>query len=409
MTDPDKIDQLLRINQAFRPSVPIDNYALFAGRVIQIRKIVNAITQTGLHVVLYGERGVGKTSLVSIIGALIGQSRLQLPPIIRFNCDKKQTFTELWRRILKEISLTYEQAALGFTSPKRGQSITASDLLANQEIAPDDIRLLFQKLPVHPIIILDELDRIEDPSVIGLLADTIKTLSDHASKVTLILVGVADTIEQLIEDHRSIERALVQIQLPRMNPKELHEALDKCLSEAEMSMEDEAKKYIITMSRGLPHYTHLLGLHAATVAHDYNRSYIVMPDVEQGMRNAIEDANESITSSYMEAIHDSKDDTRHKYVLLACALAEYNNFGFFSAVDVKLELSEILKKSVEVSWFARPMADFISPRRGKILQRIGRLRHYAYRFSNPLMQPFIIMKGIDQELIDYNRIKTLER
>lgn len=409
VTDQDSIDQLIRIHHAFKPSGPIDSFEMFAGRATQIRKMLGAVMQKGQHAILYGERGVGKTSLVSTLGAILTHSKIPSPPIIRFNCDKKQTFANLWQRILKEIHISQEQIAAGFTPTKKKQNLTAADLLPEQDISPDDVRLLFQKLPIHPIIILDEIDRIEDEGVIGLLADTVKALSDHNSSVTLILVGVADTIDQLINDHRSIERALVQIQMPRMFSKELNEVMDRCLKEAQMTMEKEAQEFIVNMSRGLPHYIHLLGLHAALEAHKHNRTYIVMNDVREARDSALEDVNASISTSYNEAIHDSKQDTRHKTVLLACALAEYNSFGYFNSVDVKNELVEILKQSVEVNWFARPLADFASPRRGNILQKNGKLRHYSFRFANPLLQPYVIMKGVQDGQIEENRVWALDR
>jgi hypothetical protein len=45
---------------------------------------------------------------------------------------------------------------------------------------------------------------------------TIKTLSDNASsiKTTLILVGVADSVDELIGEHQSIERAIKQVPMP---------------------------------------------------------------------------------------------------------------------------------------------------------------------------------------------------
>ena len=52
--------------QIFSPSAPVDEAALFAGRQTQIRKLIEAVLEKGKHAVLYGERGVGKTSLVKV-------------------------------------------------------------------------------------------------------------------------------------------------------------------------------------------------------------------------------------------------------------------------------------------------------------------------------------------------------
>ena len=65
-----KIQRLTRVAQAFTPSAPIDDLELFAGRLQQVQVVVNAVVQKGQHVALYGERGVGKTSLANILGDL---------------------------------------------------------------------------------------------------------------------------------------------------------------------------------------------------------------------------------------------------------------------------------------------------------------------------------------------------
>ena len=51
---------------AFNPSGPVSDKDLFAGRESQITDVLGAVGQSGQHVILFGERGVGKTSLASL-------------------------------------------------------------------------------------------------------------------------------------------------------------------------------------------------------------------------------------------------------------------------------------------------------------------------------------------------------
>ena len=46
------------LSQAFSPSAPIDQQALFAGRISQLMDVLNALNQKGQHAILFGERGV---------------------------------------------------------------------------------------------------------------------------------------------------------------------------------------------------------------------------------------------------------------------------------------------------------------------------------------------------------------
>jgi hypothetical protein len=43
--------------------------------------------------------------------------------------------------------------------------------------------------------------------------------------------------------------------------------------------------------------------------------------------------------------------------------------------------------------------EFSDKKRGRILRKIGERRRYRYRFSDPLMQPFVIMRGVVDDMI----------
>ena len=116
------------------------------------------------------------------------------------------------------------------------------------------------------MIIIDEIDRIKDKETTTLLADTIKGLSDHSVDVTLVLVGVAESVDTLIAEHESVQRALIQVHMPRMTQAELDQIIDDGLQAAGMTIDSNAKQRISKLSQGLPHYTHLLGMHAAQAA-----------------------------------------------------------------------------------------------------------------------------------------------
>jgi ATP-dependent Clp protease ATP-binding subunit ClpA len=54
------------ITDAFSPGAPIQERELFAGRANELQALMDAVMQRGRHAVLFGERGVGKTSMVNI-------------------------------------------------------------------------------------------------------------------------------------------------------------------------------------------------------------------------------------------------------------------------------------------------------------------------------------------------------
>jgi hypothetical protein len=57
-------------------------------------------------------------------------------------------------------------------------------------------------------------------------------------------------------------------------------------------------------------------------------------------------------------------------------------------------MSKILGKECHVSAFQAKL-NTIADARGKILTKRGERRRHRFRFSNPMMQPFVMLKGMD--------------
>src|SRR5688500_10289417 len=88
--------------RVFRPNTPISEKDLFAGRVDQMRRVLDAVNQEGQHAVIFGDRGVGKTSLANVLSQFF-QGGVVLAP--RVNCDGSDTFDRLWRKVFEQIEL----------------------------------------------------------------------------------------------------------------------------------------------------------------------------------------------------------------------------------------------------------------------------------------------------------------
>ncbi|HSK77071.1 MAG TPA: AAA family ATPase [Thermoanaerobaculia bacterium] len=390
----------LEAGQAFTPAAPIDRQALFAGRKEQLRKVVDTVAQRGQHAIIFGERGVGKTSLSNVL-----EDSLHAPGgeifTAHVNCDSGDDYSSLWTKVFEAIELHTEVRSVGFQGDTSRRVTTLADGLP-QLITSNHVRKVLTTLSesVLLIIIMDEFDRIQNPAARSMFADTIKMLSDHAVPATIVIVGVADTVDELLFEHQSIERALVQVHMPRMSVDELEEIITKGLTKLGMKIEPGARARISLLSRGLPHYTHALSLHGVRAAVDEGQLTIKTSHVEAAIRKALEEAQQSTKSAYHKAVMSQRKDNLYSQVLLACALAATDEMGYFAPADLRKPMSRVMGKPYEIANFIQHLNGFCKEERGNILQRAGAPRRYRYRFRNPLMQPFVTMQGFANGLLD---------
>jgi Cdc6-like AAA superfamily ATPase len=404
---PELLSKMAALGQAFRPAAPINTRDLFAGRTAQVSDIFGVTAQPGQHAVIYGERGVGKTSLATVTTELIStlHGATRRPFTARANCDTGDDYSSIWRKAFEQIQFLVQTPGFGFGSELQEAVETAGQYLPSENITPDDVRRVMQILSVHgPVVVfVDEFDRLPTNGAQTLFADTIKTLSDQMIDATIVVVGVADDVSELIAEHHSVERALVQIHMPRMSPAELAEIVNRGMETAEMTIADEATDRITRLSQGLPHYTHLLAQLAGNAALDEGRQNVILDDVETAIARAISRAQQSIMDAYHRATFSTRT-TLYPQVLLACALADGDEFGFFAAPDVRDPLTRIMGKPYDIPAFAQHLNELSEAKRGPILQKKGQVRRFRYRFVNPLVQPYVVMKGLSDELIDVSAL-----
>jgi Cdc6-like AAA superfamily ATPase len=277
---------------------------------------------------------------------------------------------------------------------------TASTLLQGDVVSPNDVRRVVESVAQQRelVVFVDEFDRLQDQQARALFADTIKTLSDRVVRVTIVLIGVADSVRELIHEHGSVERALVQVHMPRMTRDELAEIVNRGIESARMATGSDAVRKITTLSQGLPHYTQLLSQLAAQSALAQRRATVSARDVDVAVGRALERAQQSVVEAYEDATADTRRSI-YPQVLLACALAPENDYGLFTPADVREPLSRILGKELRTTEFARHLERLSDTARGKVLQKHGAGRTSRFRFVNPLLQPYVAMRGVSEGVV----------
>ena len=389
--DEEHVRRIEALSAAFRPAAPINRKTLFSGRTTQLADILGVVDQPGQHAIVFGERGVGKTSLVTVAAEVLAAGDVLTA---RTTCDRTDDFGTVWWKALDQIAILSTRPGVGFAGTPKSESRSASDLLggsATPYAVKRSIRAIAGNRRV--VFFIDEFDRLAAEDTRLLFADTIKTLSDDLGQATVVLVGVADTVDELVTEHQSIERALVQIHMPRMSREELEEVVTRGMAAALLTIDRDAVETIARLAQGLPHYAHLLGQLAGRIALDSLRTNVRSADVQEGVAEAIDKTQQSVLEAYRQATAETRS-TLFPKVVLACAMARGDEYGFFAVSDVLEPLGELAGKRVTAGAFAQHLDALSGPDRGNLLQKRSGYGNARYRFGNPLLQPYVLMRGL---------------
>ncbi len=87
-----------KVDLVFTPATPIQTDTLFAGRASQVDKVYTTLLEAGRHAVLYGERGVGKTSLANIVSEKLAKNNAI---VAKASADSDDSFASLWRKVFR--------------------------------------------------------------------------------------------------------------------------------------------------------------------------------------------------------------------------------------------------------------------------------------------------------------------
>lgn len=188
------------LNRVLSPSKPISTLERLHGRQHDLDTIEQALFADGRHVFVYGDRGVGKSSLAHT-AAYQYQSSDAAPIIVDGSQD--DTFKTIIAAI---VTKALKRSKTARQTVRRAQSftwhglrfgsdieVTPLDILAQIQSIGDAAELLTQVAEFHserPIVVLDEFDTIAAVDERNKFASLLKHLGDQAVNLKFIFTGV---------------------------------------------------------------------------------------------------------------------------------------------------------------------------------------------------------------------------
>lgn len=285
-------------NNLFFPSIEIKEPKWFSGRKDPIERAVKALTDEGASIIVYGERGVGKSSFVEMIKrivegdhTLIFRNNLHKKysvknlkfQVVELDCDEDtdstskvlQSLITSRRGIRKILKNRIEKLE---STKKNGLSILPT--IFNFNFADEDkttytwlneqsifetfrniiyeIESDFLEEDEGLLIVLDEFDRVQNTSKMGSL---IKNLSSR--KVKFLISGIASNYTELLKDHHSTHRQLLngRIEILPMNKNEVNELFDivELNSDGKINFNESLREEVYNLSQGYPYFVQMCG------------------------------------------------------------------------------------------------------------------------------------------------------
>jgi len=317
-------------------------------------------------------------------------------------CEEHSSYDDIFEQILIDAGSAFLPESIERESSRTGGLSVGPAALSSRKTARSKDRsipaarhispaLLLRVFGEHEgLLIIDEYDRVRDATTHTRLAETLKHFSDAASTSKIIVVGVAETLTDLVGEHQSLTRCLAQIKLERMSHDELQEVITAGEDRVGVSFHKDVRGRIVALADGFPFYVHLLCKHAAEEAgrildEDPNARVVVAePEYRKALKRAIKTGEATLRDAYQTAVITVRRKTEmYRYLLWAVAYSSSSEVQVQHIADNIEQLTGNRPKIESLSSYLGPLT---KPEKKEILVRV---RQGYYKFANPLMRAYI--------------------
>jgi Cdc6-like AAA superfamily ATPase len=321
----------LKLRNAYTPSLPVSDRKRFAGRNNVLNGIIRSLEDQRLHIIIYGDRGIGKTSLLHVLSQAAREARYI---VVYISCGEASNFNDTFRAVSAEIPALYH-SSVNATAASSEQASSLAEMLPEDPVTPRFMADLFSKLVgTRVLVVLDEFDRVESSEFRRTIAELIKNLSDRAVRVQLVIAGVASDLSELFEYIPSIRRNVFALQIPKMEAAEIRHLVSAGEQTSGIAFEAGATEFVVFVAHGSPYLASLLSHHAGLAALDNGRTTVVSEDVNLGIDRALEELKGRISKSSQLQIEQGVSEGMRNILGLLAGAALFAG-GRFSAGDIE--------------------------------------------------------------------------
>jgi hypothetical protein len=326
---------MVNIDELFttKGALTIEKRQQFAGRDDILVKCLDSLSQDGAGVVVFGERGAGKTSLAwQLVGSLTGSGDIVRERGLKTKTLQDKSYNCIWctcselmhnigdlvftlmtdsegqfnlrsvypkvftdQKTVEKVTRKYE---IGIAPVAKGTFTFAPSEKSAPSVAPSNAdlaafsmlkELLDKARREYPqkglVVFLDEFDQLDERVKIGILLKGI-------NNVRFVIVGIGASRKALIGHHPSVARKLTSYELPLLSVDDINWFFDSVQRRSSNALlfTREFRTLIVAKSSGFPWLVQQLGYASAQDAIAQVRSSAARTTVDrQNYENIIRD------------------------------------------------------------------------------------------------------------------------
>lgn len=257
-----------KLGHLLSASRPIHKIEHLKGRDKELDTIKKGLYAPGRHVFIFGDRGVGKSSLGQT--AAVQYQTPGTSPIF-VSGSPNDTFNTIIANIVSQslgrqrtddikVIDTHSVELHGMKFIE-GHESSGIDIAGSIRSIGDAVELLSQiagKPSEKRAVVVDEFDTISDANERNKFASLLKQMGDRSVNLKFIFTGIGRSLDDLLGAHQSAYRQLETVELPRLGWDARREIVRSAVESFDIGLHDDVNWRIAMVSDGFPYYIHLV-------------------------------------------------------------------------------------------------------------------------------------------------------
>jgi AAA domain len=364
-----------------------------------------ALREPGGQILLYGDTGVGKSTLLQYAAEDEDMGYVSV------ECASRWTFEEHIDAAIRELVTQREIETVEEATSDRGGEAGISTVITLRGQITDrrgETRR-FEAIHRAPLLALTDAMRESDRRLLAFdnfqnvaiaqrsaFAQAIEVLSDRSKEtgdIKMVIIGIAEDAQSLIRTSGSVQRRTSEIGVPRMPDGELEDIFANGFRLLFLEGTPKALERLVFFCDGFPYFAHLLGLNVARHARRYNEDVVDDERVEAALARAARDVSASFPVRIRNALEAGGRVQPRRRILHVLSLSDGQEW---LGAEVIEEYIRFYGDPGDPGFLYVALGQLAKSKHGAVLARSGTRKRYRYRFSDPYLRPYLRMTYFTQ-------------